>query len=216
MSTPVAQTELFRGISETDCDRMMECFGAVTKTFSAGETVCRFRQKNSVVGIVSSGTVLVVRYNINGTRTILESLTAGSVFGECLSSDAIEQDTVYVIADTDCTIVFIHYEAITGRCSNLCGCHVKIVENMLELISNKVSTLSERVEVLSRRSIREKLLCYFSILASKAGSATVTIPMTMTALAEYISADRSAMLREMRNMEGDALLTANGKQVTLL
>ena len=68
------------------------------------------------------------------------------------------------------------------------------------------------MEVLSRRSIREKLLCYFSIHAK---NGTYTMPFTLSALADYIGSDRSAMMRELKKLRQEGLVQVEGRRVTL-
>ena len=69
-----------------------------------------------------------------------------------------------------------------------------------------------QVETLLRRSIREKLLCYFSI---QAAGGTFTLPFTLSALADYISTDRSAMMRELRKLRNEGLVQVEGRQIAL-
>ena len=78
-------------------------------------------------------------------------------------------DSLEVICRTPCDVLFIDYPHILKRCERACTHHSLLVQNMLRLMSDKAQALSERVDVLSRRSIREKLLCYFRQLADKAG-----------------------------------------------
>ena len=87
---------------------------------------------------------------------------------------------------------------------------------MLRLISDKAQALSERVDVLSRRSIREKLLCYFHQLAEKAGSNTFQLPFSLSMLADYIATDRSAMMRELRHLKEQGIVCTDGRQIRLL
>ena len=87
---------------------------------------------------------------------------------------------------------------------------------MLRLISEKAQSLSERVDVLSRRSIREKLLCYFRQLAEKAGGDTFTLPFSLSTLADYIATDRSAMMRELKRLREEGILRSDGRRITLL
>ena len=75
--------------------------------------------------------------------------------------------------------------------------------------------LSERVDVLSRRSIREKLLCYFRQLADKAGEETFTLPFSLSTLADYIATDRSAMMRELKRLREEGVVQSEGRQFTL-
>ena len=79
----------------------------------------------------------------------------------------------------------------------------------------KAAARSERVEVLSRRSIREKLLCYFGLQTGGDDCGSFHLPFTLSALAAYISADRSAMMRELRKMKEEHLVDIDRGQVTL-
>ena len=75
-----------------------------------------------------------------------------------------------------------------------------MVQNMVRLMADKAQALSRRVDVLSRRSIREKLLCYFRQLSQQAESRTFTLPFSLSTLADYIATDRSAMMRELKRL----------------
>ena len=101
------------------------------------------------------------------------------------------------------------------RCEHACACHSRMVENLFRLVTEKATSLSERVEVLSRRSIREKLLRYFQLQAAKGHGPSFQLPFSLSALADYISADRSAMMRELKKMREEMLVTITGRQVTL-
>ena len=81
--------------------------------------------------------------------------------------------------------------------------------------SDKAQALSERVDVLSRRSIREKLLCYFNQLAEKEGSRTFQLPFSLSMLADYIATDRSAMMRELKRLKEEGVLRSEGRRITL-
>lgn len=85
----------------------------------------------------------------------------------------------------------------------------------VHIMTDKAAALSERVEVLSRRSIREKLLCYFGLQTGGDDCGSFHLPFTLSALADYISADRSAMMRELRKMKEEHLVDIDRGQVTL-
>ena len=75
--------------------------------------------------------------------------------------------------------------------------------------------LNERVEVLSKRSIREKLLSYLNIVSKKKGKKSFYLPLTYTELADYLSIDRSAMMREIKNLKDEGFIYSNGKKLTI-
>ena len=83
-------------------------------------------------------------------------------------------------------------------------------------MAGKAQNLSERVDVLSRRSIREKLLCYFHHLSDKSGSREIVLPFSLSTLADYIATDRSAMMRELKRLREEGVLRSDGRRFTLL
>ena len=82
---------------------------------------------------------------------------------------------------------------------------------------NKVSDLNLRIELLSKKTIRDKLISYFRILSEKNFSKTFTLPFSLTDLADYLSVDRSAMMRELKSLKNEGFIKKSDKnKITLL
>ena len=79
-----------------------------------------------------------------------------------------------------------------------------------------VYTKNERINVLTRKTTREKLLEYFENESKKAFSKVFYLPFNLTELAEYLSIDRSAMMREIRRLKDDKIIESSGNKITLL
>lgn len=209
-------SKIFEGISEASCRQMMKCFDAHERHYTAGQTICDYDQESTLVGILESGSASLIRIDIYGVRTILETLLPGEIFSEALAFSGLSEDSISVVCDKDATVLFFEYSHIIHPCGNVCTHHTTLLENMFRLISRKSMALSERIEVLSRRTIRDKLLCYFSLQAIRQSSHTFTLPFSISTLADYICSDRSAMMREMKNMRQEHLIETDGRKITLL
>ncbi len=207
---------LFNGISEYDCGRMLECMKPYEKRFRPCEVIDRFDHNNDIIGVIMSGNADIVRYDINGNKTILERLSANSIFGECLAFANTKDDGMMVVAENECVVSFIGYEQITKRCKNACDCHTKLVENLFYMISRKTLNLSERVEILSHRSIKDKLMSYFYINTAKSNKDYFIMPFSLSSLADYICVDRSAMMREIKKLKDDKIIEIKKKKVKIL
>lgn len=205
---------LFFNINEVDVKRLMLCLGGKKISFKKDMTILSNVGNVGVIGIIVTGSASLVRYNYNGSRTIIEKLERDSMFGDKFS--AFDNNDLSVIANTDCEVLFIEYNNIFKRCKKNCECHSAFISNMLNLLSSKIITMNERIEVLTKRSIREKLLDYFNILAKKKNSRKFTIPFSFTDLADYLSVDRSAMSREIKNLKDEGFIIVEGKKITLL
>ena len=208
-------TPLLVGVSVEECALMEQCFGVFSQCYEVDDTVYDFGDGRNMVGVITAGTAEVERIDERGSRTILEHLEVGSVFGELLMFDRANDDSITVVCTRPCCVSFVPAASLLKRCEKACAHHTRVVENMFRLVTDKASALSERVEVLSRRSIREKLLRYFTLQAFKRGEDSFELPFSLSALADYISTDRSAMMRELKKMRDEELVAVNGRIVTI-
>ena len=210
------RSPLFQGIQYEEYLRMLTCFQAVQKTFRPDDLIYDFSApKNDAVGIIERGNAALIRIDEDGVSTVMEELGPGGVFGKTLAFSGSGHDSLEVICRTPCDVVFIDYPHILKRCENACLHHSLLVQNMLRLMSGKAQGLSERVDVLSRRSIREKLLCYFRLMAEKGTGDSFTLPFSLSTLADYIATDRSAMMRELKKLKEEEIIASDGRKFTL-
>ena len=209
------KTPILEGITREEQEQMRVCFGVREERFRAGETVYDFAEGRKYLGLIARGSAVIQRIDCQGGRTILEHLESGGVFGEMLMFENVAGDSITVIAEEPCRVWFMQDEHMTRRCERACAHHSRLVENMFHIMTEKAAALSERVEVLSRRSIRDKLLCYFSLQQAKNGG-SFTLPFSLSALADYISTDRSAMMRELKKLREGGVVQIEGRKVTIL
>lgn len=85
---------------------------------------------------------------------------------------------------------------------------------MLTLIAHKNLILNQKIEILSKRSTRERLLLYFNI--QRQGASHFTIPFSRDELAAYLCVERSAMSAELSRMQKDGLIRYKKNEVEWL
>ena len=210
------KSPLFQDISYEEYCRMLDCFQAVQRSFRTDDLIYDFSSKESnAVGIIERGEASVIRIDKDGVSTVLEELSVGGVFGRTLAYAGSVRDSREVVCRTPCDVLFIDYPHIFKRCEKACTHHSLLVQNMLRLMADKAQALSLRVDVLSRRSIREKLLCYFRQLSEQEGKQTFTLPFSLSTLADYIATDRSAMMRELKRLKEEGVIRSDGRKITL-
>ena len=203
---------IFEGIEEEDIKKILKCFDAKTRTFKKDRTIVTNIINIKMIGIILEGTANVERYDDNGKRSIIEKVEKNSVFGEVFSRLGSD---ISVIATSDCEVLFIEYEHLIKRCKKGCIYHSILTNNVLQLLSKKIVDLNKRLEILSKRTIRDKLLSYFELLANNNPKRSFNLPFTYTDLADYLSIDRSAMMREIKNLKEEGFIETNGKKITL-
>ncbi len=207
----ILENPLFFGISEESLEKMRICFQMEEKSFREKEEI----PIEGKVGILLDGSVSLNRLSPDGNLDMLEYMSDGGIFGAFVNLFQ-QNGEILVLCEKKCRVVLIDAYHITKRCSNACLHHSIIVENLLNLMTDKVQQLSEKVEILSNRSIREKLLCYFRMQTTKCGKQYFTLPFSVSSLANYLCVDRCAMTRELKHMKEEGILEMQGKQIQLL
>lgn len=191
------------------------CKNVQKKSFRKNQTITTYIQKRNQICILLNGEADLVRYDLNGDKSIIEHFTKNDIFGEAFYIVTINNE-LSIEAKKNCDVLFFIYDNIHQKCTNNCKFHQILSENFSNLILNKVMDLNTRVEILTKRSIREKLCGYFNILSTRNLSQTFSLPFSLTDLADYLSVDRSAMMRELKSLKDDGFIRKNGNKITLL
>lgn len=197
---------LFRDIEITDIKSLLICLSAKKENFKAKEAIFLAGDKAEYVGIVLSGQVQVVKEDFYGNKNIVASVEKGELFGEAFACADIKIIPVSVFATEDCEIMLIDYKRIITTCPHNCSFHSKLIYNMLRIVANKNIMLSRKIEFISKRTTKEKLLAYLSSEAKKAGSNSFNIPYNRQELADFLSVDRSAMSAELCKLRDNGIL----------
>ncbi len=191
------------------------CKNVQKKSFKKNQTITTYIQKRNQICIILNGSADLVRYDLNGNKSIIEHFTKNDVFGEALYIVTTNNE-LSVEAKKNCEVLFFIYDNVHQKCRNNCKFHQTLSENFSNLILNKVMDLNTRVEILTKRSIREKLRGYFNILSTRSLSKTFCLPFSLTDLADYLSVDRSAMMRELKTLRDEGFIKKTGNKITLL
>ena len=211
----ISKNALFQNVSVESIEKMMPCFDMKKRSFSEKDIIPTIEGKKEYICLLLEGAVSVSRISIDGSLDLLEYLEDTGVFGDAFAFSNREDEFI-TVCEKDCSVLFIEKGQITKRCSNACQHHTQVVENMLQLMSNKVVHLTEKVDILSHRSIRGKLMSYFRIQSTKQNSLTFQLPFSLLKLANYLCIDRSAMMRELKKMKDEEMIELDGRMVTLL
>lgn len=201
--------------SEFVKDFSKQCSKVQTKKFKRNEVITTYIQKRKQVCILIKGTADLIRYNFNGNRTIVEHFSQNDIFGETFYTITTNNE-LFVISKTECEVLFFNYNDIHQKCKNNCKFHERLNQFLPELILDKMIELNGRLELLTKRGIREKILAYFGMLSQQKLNRTFIIPFSYTDLADYLSVDRSAMMREIKNLIEDGFIKKNKNKITLL
>lgn len=197
---------LFTGINEEDMAGMMACLGGYRKTYKKGEIIFFSEEPVRSIGIILKGRVQMIKEYDNGEATTLINLEQDDLIGETFACGSLLNSKVMFRAAMDSEALFMPFHKVLNTCNMTCSFHHRLIENMVRLISDKSVQLIEKVEIVSRRTLRDKVMTYLQNQADRCGKDEFEIPMGRVELAEYLCVDRSALTRELSNMQEDGLI----------
>ena len=200
------RSPLFDGISAQERGAMLGCIGYHIGTFKKGGIVALEGENLRHIGIVLSGSVDMVKEDLWGNRTMLLRFRKDEIFGETFACGEDNLSVVTFLVSEDAKILFLPFDRVMHSCTMACRFHHQLIENMVHIIANKNRDLMRKVEVVSKKTLREKILAYLSLQAQLHESRYFEIPLGRVELAAYLCADRSALTRELANMKAEGLI----------
>ena len=196
--------------------RMLGCLGAKICHFEKRQTVFFEGSSARQIGVVLSGSVQVIQIDYYGNRSILSDVDEGEAFAEAFACAEVEQLPVDIVANETSDIMLLDRDHILHTCSNNCGCHQKLIFNLMRDLAEKTLLFHQRIEVTSKRTTREKLMTYLSLRARKAGSNSFDIPFDRQELADYLEVDRSGLSAEIGKLRKEGVIKCRKNHFELL
>ena len=200
----VQHSALWQGVGFSDFESMIRCMEAKTRSYEKGDYVLMTGDVVRYIGVVVSGSVKIIHEAADGNDVILTELAAPELFGEVFACAGIERSPVTVQASEKSEVLFLDYRKVITTCSSACVFHAKLIENMLQLLAQKNLMLNQKIEILSKRTTREKLFAFFDTQRGTAGE--FTVPYNREEMARYLCVDRSAMSQELGKMRDEGLI----------
>ena len=185
---------------------MLGCIGAYLKEYKKNQYIITLEENVEAVGILLSGKVDMIKEDLWGNKTLLVSMQKGELFGESFSCGIVKNATVSFVADTASMILFLPFSRILRTCNMSCKFNHRPIAPMVTVIAEKNIVLMDKVDILSKKTLREKIATYLLQEASKQQSLYFDIPLGRVQLAEYLCVDRSALTRELNTMKAEGYI----------
>ena len=189
---PVA-SPLFQGLSAEEWAALEQSGCLRTKSYPRHAVIFHAGAQVHALGVVLRGTVHIENLDLWGSKSILSSISAGQAFAE-----------TYALCGEECEVLFVNISAFSGGAPGTV--HEKLLRNLLTVSMRKNLSLSQRIFCTTPKTVRGRLLTYFSAQAARSGSLQFEIPFNRQQLADYLNLDRSALSKELCKMRDEGLL----------
>ena len=198
------QDHLLKQLKFMKAEKMHSVRGEMLQ--SAGKPLRRF-------GIVLSGAVHVCVDDIEGNRMIMAEVAPGRSFGESLCFLQAQESPVYIFASEDSELIWLSTENLFSETDLF---YREIQQRFTATLAIKTLAMNNRIQVLSKLSLRSKLKAYFTELAAEQGKNAIRLPMNREDTAAYIGTNRSALSRELSKMKLEGLIDYRKNEIRIL
>lgn len=199
----------FTGLDDEEILSILHCVNATVTAKKAGEYIFRAGDSTEVMGLVASGSALIIQEDVWGHRNILSKCHPGDFFGEPYAAKPGAVLNISVVAEAPCEIIFMNVRRILTSCPTACGHHQKLIRNLVGVLANKILAFNDKITHVGKRTTRDKLLSYLSAESIRHASLSFDIPFDRQQLADYLCVDRAAMSAELSKLQKEGLLTTN-------
>lgn len=216
------KSKLFQGICAGELTKLCAAAIPAEKDYAKNQIIINQGDPVKRIGVLKKGNAISVKYHFDGNTQILRIYHQG----EALLLDAVNTTLLTspatLISQTDSTVVFIPYDAIFEADSVSDDAKIRIRANSSELLSNELIRLMYKIDVLSKRTLHERILTYLSLIrerssggSSKPGGETVDIGMNQEQFAQYLCVNRSVLSAELNQMRKAGLIDYKGSRFAI-
>lgn len=205
---------LFNNFSQHELEMFVHKSNGYTKSFLPGMNIFEPEQTIHCCGIILEGVVDVLHSSYYGNEAIVNRYSTGDLVGESFSFTKCENHIAFIRSGSACTLYFFNIRQIIEH-DNTCIYYQKLILNIINQLATTNILLNKKIQLLTQKTLREKLLMYFSQLCKNNKSKTATLPFNREQLAQYINSERSSVCRELTKMQQEDLIVIERNKIEL-
>lgn len=206
MNYDLSKIILFKGLKKEEIDTVSSCIDTRIMKYKKNEILISEGDHIESIGAVLEGAVQISRSDIDGNRLVVASVLVNDLFAETFALSKRKESPVMVLATEDSVILWLNVKRVLAMCSSTCAFHTKLIQNIIELLANKNSYLSRKLDILSKKTLRDKIIWFLHSYSSNQKSKMILVPYNRLEMADYLGVDRSALSRELSKMKEEGLI----------
>jgi len=209
------KSRIFNGLDDAEIDKVCDIIKPSEKEYVKNQIIVSQGEPVRKIGVLKRGSAISIKYHFDGNTQILRIYNEGEVFSLDTVNTSLATSPVTLMSQTDTVIVFIPYAAILEADSIETSVKEKIMTNCSEILSNELIRLMYKIDVLSKRTLRDRILTYLSLISERSGSKTFHIGMNQEEFAQYLCVNRSVLSNELNKLRKSGLIDYKGGRFTL-
>ena len=203
----------FDNINSRNKQKLLRLLKADVYEYKAGKRILEMIYNDNIICVILEGQIEIIRTDYNGNKTVIEELEEDDIFGNLIS--ILNNKENEIITKKETKILAIDYNTIINYEENSKGYYNEFIKNLFKKVVQKLNNANKRINIITKKTIRNKLLEYFNTNSYGHQKKYVYLPFNLTKLADYLSVDRTAMSRELKSLKDEGFIEINKKRITL-
>ena len=155
---------LFKNMTDDNIKSLSNCFKMNIKTYKKNDYIVKMDDDIEYIHIIYSGTCIIEEEDYWGNRSIMDVVLRNQVFGISYAYANIKKYPVSLVAKEKTKVIIIPVSKVFSPCSKHCVHHNTLIKNAVEVLAIKNISLMEKLEHISKRTTREKIISFLSIV----------------------------------------------------
>jgi CRP-like cAMP-binding protein len=211
----VKDSRILMGLSRNAYKIIFESLTPGYHEFGKNELIIREGDIFDAVGIVIHGKIAGKRLDYEGNASLEQILVPPSSFGFEIAATPSQVSPIYLKCLEQTTVLIIPYKKLLACSKLLDADKITILENLSQLLANDNIRKLYKIELLTQKSMRKRILMYLNFMSDRAGSQSFEIPFNRNQLAQYLNLNRSALSAELAQMKKENLIDYHKNNFTL-
>jgi CRP-like cAMP-binding protein len=215
MISVLKKSRIFQGLDGQEILKVCNIVMPSEKVYSKNQIIVNQGEPVHKIGVLKKGSAISVKYHFDGNTQILRIYNQGEVFSLDVVNTSLSTSPATLISQTDCEVVFIPYPKLLDSESVSDSAKKRIMSNAGEILSNELIRLAYKIDVLSKRTLRERIMTYLSLIRERNEDSTFDIGMNQEQFAQYLCVNRSVLSNELNKMRKSGLINYKGNRFTV-
>ncbi len=117
---------------------------------------------------------------------------------------------------TDSTVLLMDTESLRHPPRVPSPMDMELAQRFIAMLAERTLTMNDRIQILSKLTIREKVITLLSQCAVQAGSSEITLPFSRESMATYLGVNQSALSRVLGQMADEGIISFSGRKFVIL
>lgn len=207
----ITQIPIFRSLEKDELKHFLSCSQYELKEYGKGQIIYLKYDKCNTMDIILEGKIAIQRIDENGNILTIKIFSSGDMIGANLVFSGRNEYPMTVTSLTRSTILHLQKQLVLEICKE----NELFLNILLKEISNKTLILTDKINEIIMKSIRQRIVDFLDYEFHQQGSNIIRLSTTKKELAESLGVQRASLSRELNKMKRNGLIDYDVKSITI-